>query len=210
MVEKTLVLVFACALLSGAVSAASASTLDLGAKAGYSNLTGDKNDAFESGPVGGFFLEYGVSPYIGLQGSWLLHKHDATGDARAFADFLASEAIGLPALTDATLTINQFDFNGKFSYPLKSAKPYILAGMGFNYWKVNGSTAVGEFQSREEQAFWDLSLNVGGGVSFKLWERITIGGELIYTYIFDDYSDGFFNLLATLSYGFSFSEGYPD
>lgn len=202
MMKRFFVLVLTSVLLSGVFSIASANTLDLGVKAGYSNLAGDKNDAFKGGPAGGFFLNYEVSSYIGLQGSWLLHKHDATEDARAFQDFLASEAIGLPALTDATLTINQFDFNGRFSYPLKFVKPYVLAGVGFDYWKINGSTTVGEFQSKNEQAFWDMAINFGGGVSFKLSKRITIGGELIYTYIFDDYNDGFFNLMATLSYGF--------
>lgn len=208
--KQCLILLLTCVLLSGAVSAASANTLDLGAKVGYSNLTGDKNDAFKGGPAGGFFLSYEVSPHVGFVGSWLVHRHNATDDAKAFADFLASEAIGLPALTDATLTVNQFDFNGKFSYPLRSVTPYLLGGIGVNYWKVNGRTAVGEFLSKNEKAFWDVGLSLGGGVSFALRERITVGGELIYTYIFDDYSDGFFNLLATLSYRFSLAETYPD
>ena len=201
--KKTLVIALTGILLIATAAVSSATTLDVGVKAGYATLTGDKNDAFDGALSGGLYVQYDYSPKFAIQGSWLWHKHDASEEANAVTNFLASEAIGLPALTDVRLTINEFDVNGKFTYTMPTVSPYLIAGFGLYYWKVDGKEIVGEFDRKSDETFWDFGINFGGGVSYDVNDKISVGGEIIYTYVFDEYSDGFFNFLLNASYGFS-------
>jgi len=211
MMKKLLTLTLSCAMLltlsagtsAQTLDASPAPTLDAGIKLGYASLTGDKSDAFDGAVSGGIFVNYDISPIFAVQGSWLWHKHDATEDANKVTNFLASESIGLPALTDVRLTMNDFDVNGKFSYVMPPVTPYLLAGFGLHYWKVDGKTIIGDFDRKQDETFWDFGINFGGGVAYDVTEQVTIGGEIVYTYIFDEFGDGYFNFLATASYGFS-------
>ena len=99
--------------------------------------------------------------------------------------------------------MNQFDLNAYYKFPMETVTPYLLAGVGLDYWKVDWKRIVGTFSDSTDETFWDFGVNVGGGLDFAVTDQIKIGGEVIYTYVFDEYDGGFFNFLATGSYGFS-------
>ena len=60
-----------------------------------------------------------------------------------------------------------------------------------------------DFDKTDEESFWDLAVNFGGGIDFTVTEQVNLGAEIVYSYIFGDFDDGLFNFLATASYGFS-------
>ncbi len=190
----------------GFAAAASAQEMEVGVKFGYSNMTGDHGTAFDGALAGGPYLTYQLTPSISLQGSWLYHKHDNSDNAQEALDVIATENMDMAALTDLRLTMNEFDVNGHFYSPLpwEGARVFALAGVGLTYWKLDGKVIVlTDFNKTEEESFWDLAVNFGGGLEYDVTEQVKLGAQIVYTYIFGDFDDGLFNFLATASYGFS-------
>jgi opacity protein-like surface antigen len=206
--KKFLAVALTCTMLFGFSAAASAQGFDAGVKLGYNTLTGDNGDAFDGAFSGGLYGMYHFTPNIALQGSWLYHKHDNSDDLQAAGDFLFSLGLGTPTLSDIRLTVNEFDLNGYYFFPLEApVRPYILGGVGLYYSKIDFKAIQGAFSADTDDSFWDFGLNIGGGLDFAVTERVKIGGEIIYTYVFDELDGGFFNFLATIGYGFTTS-GY--
>jgi opacity protein-like surface antigen len=204
--KKVLIAAAAFAAFSGFAAAASAQDMEAGIKFGYAGMTGDYGDAFDGALSGGPYLTYYLTPNISLQGSWLYHKHDKDAQAQEALNALATETMDMAALTDLRLTMNQLDFNGRFYSPLpwEGARVFALAGVGLTYWKLNGKVIVlTDFDKSEEESYWDLAVNFGGGFDFPVTEKVKLGAEIVYSYIFGDFEDGLFNFLATASYGFS-------
>ena len=204
--KRVLAAAAAFAVFTGFAAAASAQDMEAGVKFGYAGFTGDYGDAFDGALSGGPYLTYYLTPNISLQGSWLYHKHDKDAQTQEALNAIATETMDMAALTDLRLTMNQFDFTGRFYSPLpwEGARVFALAGVGLVYWKLNGKVIVlTDFDKAEEESFWDLSVDFGGGIDFSVTEQVKLGAEIVYTYIFGDFEDGLFNFLATASYGFS-------
>lgn len=201
--KKVLAIALMGVALFGFSAGASAQGIDGGVKLGYASLSGDWGDAFDGGFSGGVFLQNTFNPNVSLQVSWLWHRHKANDDLNALTNALTSVELGTAALSDVRLTMNQFDLNAYYRFPMETVTPYLLAGVGLDYWKLDWKAIVGQFDASTDETFWDFGVNVGGGLDFAVTEQIKIGGEIIYTYVFDEYDDGFFNFLATGSYGFS-------
>lgn len=204
--KRVLVAAAAFAAFLGFAAAASAQDMEVGVKFGYSNVTGDHGDAFDGALSGGPYLTYFLTPNISLQGSWLYHKHDKDEDAQEALNALATESMNMAALTDLRLTMNEFDVNGRFYSPLpwEGGRVFALAGVGLTYWKLDGKVIVlTDFDKTNEESFWDLAVNFGGGIDYAVTEQVKLGAEIVYTYVFGDFDDGLFNFLATASYGFS-------
>ena len=99
--------------------------------------------------------------------------------------------------------MNEFDVNAKLAYPMQPVTPYLLAGLGLYYWKIDGKEIVGEFDRKRDETFWDWGINFGGGASLPLTEEWTLGAEVIYTRVFDEFDDSFINWLLTASCRFT-------
>ena len=201
--KKFLALAVSCVALFGFAAGAGAQGFDAGVKLGYADLAGDAGDAFDGAFAGGIYLNYSYNPNIAAQLSWLYHKHDQSDELNALTDFLASEELGVPALADIRLVMNQFDLNGIYKFPMNQLTPYVLAGVGLNYWKLDGKVIVGGFDAKDDESFWDFELNVGGGLNFAVTPQVKVGGEFIYTYVFDEFDEGTYSILGTISYGFA-------
>jgi opacity protein-like surface antigen len=199
--KKFIVIAMACVALFGFTATANAQ-YEVGTKLGYADATGDWGDAFDGAFAGGLYLNYNVKPNVTIQGSWMWHRHKTNDDASAFLNAVSSLDLGLPSLADVRLTFNQFDINAYYKFPMDKVTPFVLAGVGLDYWKIDGKQIVGEFDTNTEETFWDFELNVGGGLDFKITEQVKLGGEIVYTYVFDEFDSGFWSYLATLSYGF--------
>ncbi len=180
-----------------------AQAVNVGVKAGYASPNGTFGDLFDGAMSGGLYGEYVYSPFLSFQGSWLWHKHDATEELTNLRNFVASETLGIEALTDTRLTMNELDVNAKLSYPMNPVTPYLLAGLGLYYWKLDGKEIVGEFDRKRDETFWDWGINFGGGATFPVTEQWSVGAEVIYTHVFDELDDSFINWLLSASYGFS-------
>jgi opacity protein-like surface antigen len=194
------------AVFLGCAAAAPAQQMEAGIKFGYAAMTGDHGDAFDGALSGGPYLTYYLTPNISLQGSWLYHKHDKDENAQDALNALATENMNMAALTDLRLTMNEFDVTGRFYSPLpwEGARVFALAGAGLTYWKMDGKVIVlTDFDKTEEESFWDLAVNLGGGFDYAVTEQVKLGAEIVYSYIFGDFDGGLFNFLATASYGFS-------
>ena len=179
---------------------------EAGIKAGYTTLTGDFGDAFDDAFSGGLYLNYNYLPSLTFQGSWIYHKHDNNEDAQEALDKIASKKLGMPALTDVRLTMNEFDVNAIYTIPvgMEGIRPYLLAGVGLYYWKLDGKTIIHtDFDKTEEDTFWDFGFDVGGGIDFVVAENVRVGGEITYDHVFDDFDSGIVNFLLTASYGFA-------
>lgn len=201
--KKFLVIAMACVTIFGFSAAAGAQGFEAGAKLGYATLGGDKGDALDGAFSGGLFLGYNYNPNISTQLSWLWHRHKTSDDASAIANLLASAEFGTPTLADIRLTMNQFDLNATYSFPMEMVTPYLLAGVGLDYWKLDGKAIQGQFAAKTDETFWDFGVNLGGGLNFAVTEQIKIGGEVIYSYVFDEFDDSMWNFLVTGAYGFS-------
>jgi opacity protein-like surface antigen len=200
--KKFLTVVLACTMLFGFSAAASAQGFDAGVKLGYQTLTGDAGDTFDGAVAWGLFGTYSFNPNIALVGSWTYSKHKTGDAADAGTDFLTSLALGTPTLADVRLKMNQFDVNAQYRFPMEKVTPYLLAGVGLDYWKVDWKAIQGAFDASADESFWDFGVNVGGGLDFAVAENIKIGGEIVYSYIFDEFDGGLFNFLGAVSYGF--------
>lgn len=182
---------------------ASAQAINVGVKGGYNFPMGTFSDAFDGALSGGLYAEYVYSPFLALQGGWLWHKHKASNDLQSLRDFLASAEEGEATLTDTRVTMNELNFNAKLSYPLNPVTPYVLGGLGLYYWKLHGKEIQDDFDRTRDNTYWDWGVNFGGGASFRVTEQWSLGGELVYTHVFDEFDDSFFNLLLTASYSFA-------
>jgi opacity protein-like surface antigen len=98
-------------------------------------------------------------------------------------------------------TFNELTLNGVVNFmPGEAFEPYVTAGGGV-YFTIGNVDAPGHGVFSEDST--DLGINGGAGVRFMVRENVSIGGELVYHYIFGDIDEGYLNLLATASYGFS-------
>ena len=86
---------------------------------------------------------------------------------------------------------------------MEKVTPYLLAGVGFDYWKIDGKAIQGAFAASTDESFWDFGVNVGGGLDFAVAENVKIGGEITYSYIFDEFDSGLFNFVGSVAYSFS-------
>ena len=188
--------------LFGFAAGAGAQGMEVGTKLGYASLSGDAGDAFDGAFAGGLYLNYNYNPNVAAQVSWMYHKHSQGDDLNALTDVLASVELGIPATADIRLVMNQFDINGIYKFPMETVTPYVLAGLGLNYWKLDGKVIVGQFDTKDDESFWDWELNVGGGLNFAVTEQVKIGAEFVYTYVFDEFDSGTYSALGTISYGF--------
>ena len=205
--KRFLAVALALTMILGFSATVPAAGFDAGVKLGYATLAGDKGDAFDGAISGGLFGTYYVTPNIAVQGSWLYHKHDNSDDLQAGADFLFSLGFGRPTLSDIRLTVNEFDVNGIYFFPLEApVRPYVLGGLGLYYSKVDYKVIQGIFDATTDDTFWDLGINLGGGLDYTITPQFKLGGEVIYSYVFDEFDGGFFNFLATASYAFSTSD----
>jgi opacity protein-like surface antigen len=202
-VKKFFVIAMACITIFGFSAAASAQGFEAGAKLGYQTLNGDKGDALDGAFAGGLFLNYVFSPNVTLQGEWMWSRHKTSDDASAIANLLTSVEFGAPTLADIRLTMNQFDINAYYRFPLERVTPFLLAGVGLDYWKLDGKAIQGQFAAKTDESFWDFGVNIGAGLDFTVTEQIKLGGEAIYSYIFDEFDDSLWNFFVTGSYGFS-------
>ena len=205
--KKILTVALACTMLFGFSAAASAQGVDVGAKVGYQTLTGDWGDAFDGALAYGLYGSYSFNPNVSIVGSWTYSKHKTGDSASALANIFTSLALGTPTLADVRMKMNQFDINGQYRFPMEKVTPYLLAGVGLDYWKVDWKAIQGAFDASADESFWDFGVNVGGGLDFAVAENVKIGGEITYSYIFDEFDGGLFNFLATAAYSFSTS-GY--
>jgi len=205
--KKFLAVALTCAMLFGFSTAVSAQGIDAGVKLGYQTLAGDAGDAFDGAFAWGLYGAYSINPNVSLVGSWTYSKHKTGDDASAIANLYASLELGTPTLADIRLTMNQFDINAQYRFPLEKVTPYLLAGVGLDYWKLDGKAIQGVFAASTDETFWDFGVNIGGGLDFAVTEQIKLGGEITYSYIFDEFDGGLFNFFGTISYGFSTS-GY--
>jgi len=203
--KKFLAVALTCTMLFGFSAVASAQGFDAGVKLGYQTLTGDWGDAMDGAFAGGLYGAYSLSPNVSLVGSWTYSKHKTGDDASALANLFTSLALDAPTLADVRLKMNQFDINAQYRFPLEKVTPYLLAGVGLDYWKLDWKAIQGIFDAKTSESFWDFGINVGGGLDFTVAENVKIGGEITYSYIFDEYDSGLFNFVATASYGFSTS-----
>ena len=205
--KKFLAVALTGAMLFGFSTAVSAQGSDVGAKVGYQTLTGDWGDAFDGDVAWGVYGAYSINPNVSLVGSWTYSKHKTGDNADALTNIFSTLALGTPTLSDVRLKMNQFDINAQYRFPLEKATPYLLAGVGFDYWKIDWKAIQGAFSANTDESFWDFGVNVGGGLDFAVAENVKIGGEITYSYIFDEFDSGLFNFVGTISYGFNTS-GY--
>ena len=201
--KKFLTVALACTMLFGFSAAASAQGFDLGAKVGYQSLTGDWGDAFDGALAYGVYGSWGFNPNVSLVGSWTYSKHKTGDSASALANIFSSLALGTPTLADVRMKMNQFDVNAQYRFPMEKVTPYLLGGVGLDYWKIDGKAIQGAFSASTDESFWDFGVNVGGGLDFAVAENVKIGGEVTYSYIFDEFDGGLFNMVGTVSYGFA-------
>ncbi len=201
--KKVLALIVIGFTVLSFATAASAVEMDAGVKAGYTFLDGKAKDAFDDDLALGLYLNYNFTPTFTLQASWLWHKHSASDDLQALGDFVASTALNRNVLTDIRLTMNEFVLDGRINLSGGSVRPYLLAGLGLYYWTVDGKVITGQLAANDDESFWDFGLNAGVGIDFALSPQVGLGVEGTYTYVFDDFDEGYFNVLGTLSYFFT-------
>lgn len=201
--KKFLAVALTLAMVFGLSAAASAQVFDAGVKLGYQTLMGDKGDVTDGALAWGLYGAYSFTPNVSLVGSWTYSKHKTEEDAAALANAFTSVVFGTPTLADVRLTMNQFDLNAQYRFALEKATPYLLAGVGLDYWKIDWKAIQGVFDASTDESFWDFGINVGGGLDFAVTPQVKLGGEIIYSYIFDEFDDGLFNFLATASYSFN-------
>lgn len=198
---KKIVLVVVSLLLFG-ISPAAAADGALGLKLGYARPTGDLADSADGALAFGVYGSRNITRNFALQLSYLRHKHNLHDDTRVFN--LDEVETNVPIISSKDLVINEFVFNGTFTFDTMWVKPYLLAGGGVYVWDatVKGSSVStdGRLSSTSNSTgSTDVGLNVGGGLHYMFAPNFSFGAEATYTYIYGDFDKGYFNFLGTLS-----------
>jgi Outer membrane protein beta-barrel domain len=105
----------------------------------------------------GLIVEYMYTDYFGMSAAG--HYVNLTRDNRDDADF----------------SIGYFTLNGQIAYPfLQKWRVFATGGMGFYIWKADNAWWIDGYS--EESV--DIGINMGAGVSYKIWEQIEIVSRL--------------------------------
>ena len=178
--RKTIAFFLAVAVLCSFASMASAGEIDGGLKIGYSLPLGDAGEAFDGGLAYGAFAEYNFNSMMSLQGSVL--SSDWSGEDNG-ADF----------------DIIYLLLNAKANFPAGIYTPFLTAGFGGYFYDISGTDVDHK----------DGGLNFGGGLDIKVTEKISLGVEGTYHYVWigdpaEDDDDNFdiINLMTTATFSF--------
>jgi opacity protein-like surface antigen len=205
--KRVVILAVAALLVVGlhSVSYAQGEVL-VGAKLGYSSPTGDFGTDFDGGFVYGLFGEVAYSDWLSLEGSLVRHTHDESeeglGDLFPMNLLMSMfPGIGEEHFGGETrLNLNEITVNAKFYFPVEGFRPYLTAGVGAYFWKL-------EVENLGDSTETDFGINGGGGVLFPVTERVYIGADARYTRVYtqiaaDEQSLTFWNLTGLIAYGF--------
>lgn len=180
----------------------------VGLKLGGAVPTGDFGEDFDSGFLYGIYGEVAYSPRFSFEGALVRHTHDQSdqGLGELFRmDILHSMFSGHSDLdflsNEANVTINEFTINGRIYLVTSGAfRPYATLGTGVYFWDI-------DFDNIGDATETDFGVNGGGGVTFALTERISVGAEARYNYVWiqlgaDDFSLEWWDFAGLVSAGF--------
>lgn len=157
---------------------------DIGAGVGMTGYLGDANTANllkNPGVDGELLFRYIVNPRWGLKTN--LYVGTLRGNTEQMTNVMPSEMNYKFSTTFVELgelaEFNFFSFGmGETYRKLKRITPYIAAGVGFNYWSVDGHKGFA------------FNIPLGLGVKYKVSRRVNLGLEFLMKKVFTDKLDG--------------------
>ncbi|MCM1290550.1 MAG: porin family protein [Prevotella sp.] len=157
---------------------------DIGLGLGMTGYLGDANTANlwkNPGFDGELLFRYIVNPRWGLKTN--LYVGTLRGNSAQMTNVMPSDINYKFSTTFVELgeiaEFNFFNFGMGESYrKLKRITPYIAAGLGFNYWKVDSYNGFA------------FNIPFGIGVKYKLNRRVNLGLEFLMKKVFTDKLDG--------------------
>lgn len=189
-VNKVLPMVVLLLALAVPAAAAGNGEIIVGGAAGAGIPTGDFGDLADTGFSGGAFVDYMVTPNLGLGVDAMFH---GPGGKESFINTLPN------SIDDVTFEIMQFTAHGRWVFmPEQSVMPYAVAGGGVYNFKTNyHGTGLSDNTSTKGGIFG------GVGADYKLTSMIRIGAEGVWHDVFTQgNSSQLFSVLGRLSLAF--------
>ncbi len=205
--KKLLVLLSVLVVAFGYSAAAHAQTeFEVGLKGWYSAPVEDFGDDFDGGFLYGIYGEVFFSPRFSMEMSLVRHTHDEGDDGLNALFPIHIRMSMFPGIPEenfdkpAEVTINELTLNARYYLTAGRFRPFLTAGGGIYFWDFYQ-------QNLGDNTETDFGINGGGGFVFSLTERVNLGLELRYNYLWlqlaaDDTDMQFVNLMALASYGF--------
>jgi opacity protein-like surface antigen len=205
--KKAGILAVALLLVAGLHSTVFAqSEYMVGAKLGYAGPTGDFGEDFDGGVLYGIFGEVAYSPYLSIEGSLVRHTHDESEQGLGELFPIHLQMAMFPGIEEEhfggekSLSMNELTLNAKVYLPGEGIRPYLTGGVGGYFWKL-------DIENLGRNTETDFGVNGGAGLLVPVGDRVYLGVDARYTYVWtqiaiDKQSLTFWNITGLLAYGF--------
>jgi hypothetical protein len=205
--KKVIMLVLAALLVLGVSTVSFArSEYMVGAKLGYAGPTGDFGEDFDGGALYGIFGEVSYSDWLSFEGSFVRHTHDESEQGLGELFPLHLQMSMFPDIEEEhfggekKLNMNELTLNAKVYLPMEGIRLYLTGGAGAYFWKL-------DIENLGDHTETDPGVNGGGGLLIPVSERVYLGVDARYTYVWtqiaaDEQSLTFWNVTGLLAYGF--------